>query len=141
MAMALNESNRTPQRSGADVCRSTSQTLAQILAYHERAKHRLERYAAGPETLDWSAQPNPFRESANAPRIHLPLAADQLSATFAALHVPGAAAPQPVRLDSVTALLELSFGLSAWKEYGPDRWAVRCNPSSGSLHPDSRSWM
>ncbi len=31
--------------------------------------------------------------------------------------------------------MELSFGLSAWKEFGPDRWALRCNPSSGNLHP------
>ncbi len=27
------------------------------------------------------------------------------------------------------------MGISAWKEYGPDRWALRCNPSSGNLHP------
>jgi SagB-type dehydrogenase family enzyme len=27
------------------------------------------------------------------------------------------------------------MGLSAWKAYGPDRWALRCNPSSGNLHP------
>jgi len=32
-------------------------------------------------------------------------------------------------------LLELAFGLSAWKQYGPSRWALRCNPSSGNLHP------
>ncbi|OIQ71718.1 nitroreductase family protein [mine drainage metagenome] len=32
-------------------------------------------------------------------------------------------------------MLEISLGLSAWKEYGPDRWALRCNPSSGNLHP------
>ena len=135
MTKAPDENNRTPALPGADSFRTTSQALAQILAYHERTKHRLERYAAGPETLDWNAQPNPFREFANAPRIPLPLVADQLSASFAALHVPGAVAPQPVCLDSVAALLELSFGLSAWKEYGPDRWAVRCNPSSGNLHP------
>ena len=135
MTKAADENNRTPALPGADSFRTTSQALAQILAYHERTKHRLERYAAGPETLDWNAQPNPFREFANAPRIPLPLVADQLSASFAALHVPGAVAPQPVCLDSVAALLELSFGLSAWKEYGPDRWAVRCNPSSGNLHP------
>lgn len=44
----------------------TPNTLAQILAYHERTKHRLERYAAGPEALDWDAQPNPFREFVGA---------------------------------------------------------------------------
>lgn len=126
---------RTPPLPGADSSRPISQALAPVLAYHERTKHSPERYAAGPETLDWSAQPNPFREFAGAPRIRLPLAADQLSATFAALHVPGAVAPQPLCLDAVAALLELSFGLSAWKSYGPDTWAVRCNPSSGNLHP------
>ncbi|MFZ3035957.1 MAG: hypothetical protein WA112_01575 [Rugosibacter sp.] len=44
----------------------TPDTLAQILAYHERTKHRPERYAAGPEALDWDAQPSPFREFAGA---------------------------------------------------------------------------
>jgi len=32
-------------------------------------------------------------------------------------------------------LFELSLGLSAWKQYGETRWALRCNPSSGNLHP------
>src|SRR5436305_141127 len=32
-------------------------------------------------------------------------------------------------------LLELSLGLSAWKEFQGARWALRCNPSSGNLHP------
>jgi SagB-type dehydrogenase family enzyme len=31
--------------------------------------------------------------------------------------------------------LHLSFGITAWKSFGPDRWAVRANPSSGNLHP------
>jgi SagB-type dehydrogenase family enzyme len=124
------ENDRTQPASGAD-----SPQLAQIIAYHQRTKHRLERYAAGPETLDWSAQPNPFREFSGAPRISLPLVADRLTASFAALHTPGAVAAQPFTLDHVAAMLELAFGLSAWKEYGPDRWAVRCNPSSGNLHP------
>ena len=127
--------NLTTPFQGEDSFCSSAQSLEQILNYHERTKHRLERYAAGPDTLDWDAQPNPFREFAAAPRIQLPLVADQLSAGFAALHVPGAVAPQPITLDTVAALMELAFGLSAWKEYGPDRWAVRCNPSSGNLHP------
>jgi SagB-type dehydrogenase family enzyme len=36
---------------------------------------------------------------------------------------------------SAGALLQLSVALSAWKQHGPDRWALRCNPSSGNLHP------
>ena len=112
-----------------------TQALASILAYHERTKHRLARYAAGPEALDWDAQPNPFREFAGTPKTLLPLSADTLPTRFADLHRPGAVAPQPLTIDSVGILLELSLAISAWKEYGPDRWALRCNPSSGNLHP------
>jgi SagB-type dehydrogenase family enzyme len=114
---------------------ATARDAAIVVAYHERSKHRLERYAAGPETLDWGAQPNPFREFAGAQRISLPHVADRLTTSFAALHTPGALTAQPLSIDTLSALLELSLGLSAWKEYGPDRWAVRCNPSSGNLHP------
>ena len=44
-------------------------------------------------------------------------------------------APSPVDLKSLGLLFELSLGLSAWKSYGGARWALRCNPSSGNLHP------
>jgi len=104
------------------------------LAYHARTKHSLKQYADGPETLDWDAQPNPFREFAGSPRIPLPLTADHFSTTFAQLSEPSGVAT-PLTIASVATLLELSMGLSAWKEHGPDRWALRCNPSSGNLHP------
>jgi SagB-type dehydrogenase family enzyme len=127
--------NLTTPLQGEDSSCVSAQTLAQILDYHERSKHTLERYAAGPDTLDWDSQPNPFREFAGSTRIQLPLVADQLSASFDELHEPNAVAPQPLTRENIGALMELAFGLSAWKEYGPDRWAVRCNPSSGNLHP------
>ncbi|GAO35445.1 nitroreductase [Sulfuricella sp. T08] len=107
----------------------------QVAAYHDRTKHRLDRYAAGPDTLDWSMQPNPFREFSGAPRIELPLVAQRLITTFSSIYQPGNLEPQSFSLQTVGALLELAMGLSAWKEYGPDRWALRCNPSSGNLHP------
>ena len=97
-----------------------------VLDYHERTKHRPGRYAAGPETLDWTSQPDPFRSFAGSARTRLPLCAGRLARDRAAA---------AFSLDSIGALLELSLGLSAWKEYGPDRWALRCNPSSGNLHP------
>ena len=106
-----------------------------VLAYHTRTKHRLERYAPGPETLDWTAQPNPFREFAGSARILLPLSTRRLDTPFAKLRDAKDAVPRPLSRESVGALLELSMGLSAWKTHGPDRWAVRCNPSSGNLHP------
>ena len=112
-----------------------SSELDCVLAYHERTKHRLERYAPGPETLDWTSQPNPFREFSGAPRITLPFADDQLTTPFAHLYQPSVVSPQPFDLQGIGWLLELALGISAWKEYGPDRWALRCNPSSGNLHP------
>jgi SagB-type dehydrogenase family enzyme len=106
-----------------------------VLWYHERTKHHLYRYAQGPDGLDWATQPDPFRTYAGAPRVELPLVADLLTPTFADLYRPGAVTPKPVERDSVSALFELSLGLSAWKEFGNNRWALRCNPSSGNLHP------
>ncbi|MCI4677122.1 SagB/ThcOx family dehydrogenase [Rhodoblastus acidophilus] len=92
------------------------------LLYHERTKHRFAGYAKGPDTLDWEMQPNPFRTFDGAAQVELPLAPENIFAP--ALNV-----------NSIGALLHLAMGLSAWKEFGPDRWALRCNPSSGNLHP------
>ncbi len=105
------------------------------IAYHERTKHSLERYAAGPETLDWDMQPNPFREFAGCARTPLQLTAEQLGTSFAQIYAPDGVLPAPLAIASVGSLMELSMGLSAWKQHGPDRWALRCNPSSGNLHP------
>ncbi|MES9835141.1 MAG: SagB/ThcOx family dehydrogenase [Candidatus Thiodiazotropha sp.] len=94
-----------------------------IRAYHERTKHHLNGYARGPEYLDWDSQPDPFRRFSSAPLISLPLNPDP-GGGVAAFDKAG-----------ISKLLELSMGISAWKQYGPDRWALRCNPSSGNLHP------
>lgn len=104
-------------------------------AYHERTKHSLKGYAAGPETLDWDDQPSPFRVFTGAPRLALPLAAEALPVGWREAMAPGAVPPAPLDRAGVALLLELSFGLAAWKQYGPDRWALRCTPSSGNLHP------
>ena len=112
-----------------------TQAPATVLAYHHSTKHRFERYAAGPEALDWSSQPDPFRRFQDAPRVPLPLSADRLATPYAALARPDGAPPRPFSLEAIGAFLELSLGISAWKQFGPDRWALRCNPSSGNLHP------
>lgn len=106
-----------------------------VLAYHRQTKHRQDGYAAGPETLDWDAQPSPYRQFAGAPVTLLPLVSDGIDTPFAALTGQCPVAPAAPDIRSLGALLELSLGLAAIKEYGPDRWALRCNPSSGNLHP------
>ncbi|WP_265947668.1 nitroreductase family protein [Dechloromonas sp. A34] len=105
-----------------------------VRAYHARTKHRFAAYAEGPGQLDWEAQPAPFRHYSGAPLLELPLSADRYERPYALLSEPPAA---PIAPDahSLGALLELAFGVSAWKSWGPSRWALRCNPSSGNLHP------
>ncbi len=102
--------------------------------YHARTKHRFDAYAEGPGQLDWDAQPAPFRHYLGAPVLELPLAADRFERAYGRLgELP--ANPVPATIDSLGALFELSFAISAWKSWGPNRWALRCNPSSGNLHP------
>src|SRR5262249_5306572 len=86
--------------------------------------------------LDWANQPDPFRTYAGgADAIDLPLLADAVTTPFADLFVPGGVRPRRPDGHSVAVLLELALGLSAWKQHGRSRWALRCNPSSGNLPP------
>ncbi|MDX9952338.1 MAG: SagB family peptide dehydrogenase [Methylophilaceae bacterium] len=120
--------------------------LHTVLSYHQYSKHRFEAYAPGPEALDWNDQPAAFRHFEGAEQIALPTLAEAMQdpALGAALHRPFSAlvqplaqpfAPLPANAASLSALLQLSLGITAWKSWGPDRWAVRANPSSGNLHP------
>jgi len=104
----------------------------EILSYHERTKHHPGRYAAALGYMDWETQPDPFRRFEGAPLTRLDLVQDLTSAGLGALgNVPAA----PLDRRFVSQLLMDSLGLSAWKQAGDARWALRCNPSSGNLHP------
>jgi SagB-type dehydrogenase family enzyme len=103
--------------------------------YHERSKHRLDRYAPGPRDLDWANQPDPFRTFAGAPRTQLVLASEALDTRYNDLRRGDLPPPRAFDLESVSILFELALGISAWKAYLDNRWALRCNPSSGNLHP------
>ncbi|MES9981649.1 MAG: nitroreductase, partial [Candidatus Thiodiazotropha sp. 6PLUC5] len=110
--------------------------LELVRAYHDRTKHRLDKYAAGPDFLDWEQQPDPFRRFEPASSIQLPLDLDDLpdpSLNELKDHQPHVAL-QEWGLKEISSLLRFSMGLAAWKVYGPDRWSLRCNPSSGNLH-------
>lgn len=105
-----------------------------LRAYHARTKHRFAAYAEGPGQLDWDAQPAPFRHYPGAPVLELPLAAGRFDRPYADLAL-APASPVIPDLNSLGALFELSLAIAAWKSWGPNRWALRCNPSSGNLHP------
>ncbi len=106
-----------------------------VLNYHNRTKHRLERYAKGPESLDWEDQPDQFRHFSGCEIVTLPKPGTELEPLFVDLDTPETIPAKPLNLENAGLLLELAFGLSAWKQFGPSRWALRCNPSSGNLHP------
>ncbi len=108
---------------------------ARVFAYHERTKHHIDRYARSLGYLDWATQPDPFRTYDGAPTVELPLTADGVETRYCDLYAARAVEPQPLGLASVGAFFELALGLTAWKELGGSRWALRSDPSSGNLHP------
>jgi SagB-type dehydrogenase family enzyme len=112
--------------------------LEVVMRYHERTKHQFHRFAPGPGGLDWANQPDPFRRYAGAPLVRLPiLGADEepRSPAYESLYTPGAVPSAPLTLRALSRLLEYALALSAWKQAGGVRWALRANPSSGNLHP------
>lgn len=111
--------------------------------YHEATKHHFNRFARSLGYLDWATQPDPFRRYEGAPVRLLPrsfesaaLAADVPYSSLYELN----AASHPIDERSLGEFLRCSMGLSAWKQYGQSRWALRVNPSSGNLHP-TEAWI
>jgi SagB-type dehydrogenase family enzyme len=112
--------------------------LEEVMRYHERTKHHFARFAPGPGQLDWANQPDPFRRFEGAPLTRLPLLSaeeEPFPPSYEALYLKDAVASVPVTLRSLSRLLEHALALSAWKQAGGTRWALRVNPSSGNLHP------
>ncbi|MEE8217496.1 MAG: SagB/ThcOx family dehydrogenase, partial [Vicinamibacteria bacterium] len=115
--------------------KKAEQRTEAIVRYHERSTHRPGHFAPGPGYLDWANQPDPFRTYEGAAVVELPLAGEDLAATWDELHRPDDIPARPLDRATLGSFLELALGLTAWKEAGPSRWALRANPSSGNLHP------
>ncbi len=111
------------------------EALRTVRLYHRASSHHPRAFAPGPGELDWASQPDPFRRYAGAPLLpleHVPL---ERSPGYDAALLEGGVPPEPVALRSVSRLFEDALAVTAWKEYGAARWALRANPSSGNLHP------
>ena len=112
--------------------------LEAVMRYHERTKHHFNRFAPGPGQLDWANQPDPFRRYAGAPLIQLTILKTEeepLPPAYESLYASRAVSGAPVSVRALSRLLEYALALSAWKQAGGTRWALRVNPSSGNLHP------
>jgi SagB-type dehydrogenase family enzyme len=110
-----------------------NKNLQTTFAYHEWTKHSQQRYARSLGYMDWASQPNPFRDYKGAPTFALPLAFEHITPPYHLLDsdLPSA----PLVKESISQLLQFSMGIAAWKVSGDSAWAVRCNASSGNLHP------
>ncbi len=107
--------------------------LQMVFNYHETTKHAQQRYARSLGFMDWSTQPNPFRNYNGSQSIELPLSFENKTPPYNLLNsdLPSA----PLVKESLSQLLQFSMGIAAHKESGGSSWAVRCNASSGNLHP------
>ncbi len=115
-----------------------SSKIKTAISYHQRTEHRLpNRFAASLGYLDWETQPDPFGSCKGAERIQLPLC-EPLSNTepsWATTRSNATIPPAPLDINTISQLLFDSLAISAWKKSGLSAWALRCNPSSGNLHP------
>jgi len=112
--------------------------LQHVKAYHQATKHDFNQYAPSLGYLDWANQPDPFRRFTGAPLIHLPLLRfdeEPFSPFYEDLFHADPIPCQPLTLGTLSRLFEYALSITAWKEYGDTRWALRSNPSSGNLHP------
>jgi SagB-type dehydrogenase family enzyme len=107
--------------------------ITTTLMYHDRTKHRHERYAASLGYMDWATQPNPFRRYENTPLIQL--THSEHTPPYHLLFESNSLPVAPLCIESLSQLLRYSLGLAAWKSQGGSRWALRCNASSGNLQP------
>src|SRR5256885_5205734 len=109
-----------------------------VMRYHEETKHHFNRYARALGYMDWATQPTPFGRYEGAALGRLPILSpdeEPLSPPYADLYRSGAVSSAPVTIRTLSRLLEYALALSAWKQAGGTRWALRANPSSGNLHP------
>ncbi|MBT5178859.1 MAG: SagB/ThcOx family dehydrogenase [Rhodospirillaceae bacterium] len=107
----------------------------EVRSYHAATSHGERGFAPGPGVLDWANQPDPFRRYAGAELLPLPLTPGPAEIDFSALDTVGGIEARPLGPESLSLFLELSMGLTAWKSYQGNRWALRANASSGNLHP------
>jgi SagB-type dehydrogenase family enzyme len=103
-------------------------------AYHDTTKHHFHGFARSLGYLDWATQPDPFRRYSGALLAPLPREPFGEDQPYHALF-DASAAGVAVTNESIGEFLRCSLGLSAWKQSGASRWALRVNPSSGNLHP------
>ena len=114
---------------------SDIQNIQTIKEYHQRTKHHFHKFANALGFMDWATQPDPFRRFLGTPLIVLSLQKSDQTPSYPDIFIPGKIFAQPLSFETISKFFEYSLAISAWKQYGDSRWALRINPSSGNLHP------
>jgi SagB-type dehydrogenase family enzyme len=105
------------------------------IQYHETTKHHFNRQASSPGYMDWANQPDPFRRFDGADLFFLPPIIKDATPSYASVFSDDLISPKTFDIDFLSRLFEMAMGITAWKQTGDSRWALRANPSSGNLHP------
>ncbi len=111
-----------------------NKNLQTVFTYHEETKHAHHKYARSLGFMDWANQPNPYRAYKGALHVELPITLQNPTPPYHLIfgdEIPSA----PLLCQSVSQLMQFSMGISAMKSDGVNEWALRCNASSGNLHP------
>lgn len=106
-----------------------------VFYYHDRTKHRPSRYASSLGYMDWATQPDPFRTYSGSEYLELPLAFEHATPPYHLIYDEDAVPKAPLHVRSLSQLFQFSMGIALWKAAQGNRWALRCNASSGNLQP------
>jgi len=109
--------------------------VTKTIKYHERTKHNFHRYASAPGYMDWANQPDPFRRFEGSDLFFLPPIINDTTPAYASVFSGEPIPSVAFDIEFLSKLFEMSMGITAWKQAGDSRWALRANPSSGNLHP------
>ncbi|MEA1918554.1 MAG: SagB/ThcOx family dehydrogenase, partial [Campylobacterota bacterium] len=109
--------------------------LETVFHYHDRTKHRPSRYAASLGYMDWATQPDPFRSYSGSDYLELPLSFEHSTPPYHLIFEEGTVPKAPLHVRSISQLFQFSLGIALWKSAQGNRWALRCNASSGNLQP------
>ncbi|WP_331774804.1 SagB/ThcOx family dehydrogenase [Sulfurospirillum sp. 1612] len=111
-----------------------NQKVEDIFEYHEQTKHSYSRYARSLGYMDWANQPDPYRFYQGAPTRKLPIMIEAKTPAYHDLFTDTLLARE-LNIDTLSQFLQFSLALAAIKTDGFNEWALRCNASSGNLHP------
>lgn len=114
-----------------------NKNLQMVYTYHNETKHSFAKYARSLGYMDWDTQPYPYRAYKDTLKTSLKLSFDNVTPEYSSIFENNKSKKDiaPICYESISQFFQFSLGLSAIKEYGDSSWALRCNASSGNLHP------